>query len=118
MQNLTAQQLAQQLNVKFVNSTAKNAFYTKNDVALQNAVNAKNFTKKQKQLAQQLLTQYSTLLNATAYINMRKHFIAVKLANCIYKLTAKKLKQLLATAQQHNVQLVITNTNSIIMRIK
>ena len=68
-------------------------------------------------LAHKLQRELCKQLNAEGYVNVRKRFIAVKLCNCLYKVTAPILKQLFALANKHNAQLVFTNTNSIIIRL-
>ncbi len=116
---LTLQQIAKQYNAKVINSTASTcAFNVQACVNVQNALNAQLYTAQQKRTATALQQALSAMLNSTAYVNMRKRFIAVKVSNCLYKLNTVKLNTIFTLCKQHNAQFVLTKTNSIIIRLK
>jgi uncharacterized protein YaaR (DUF327 family) len=95
------------------NNNVKHAsFVSVMQAQAQNKANAVLYTQQQLQqaqaLAQAVQAQY---FNKKVYKNLRKHFIAIKVAN------ASICTNLLIIAKQHNAQVVATKCNSVVLRI-
>jgi hypothetical protein len=114
MQNMHT--LAKKHNIKVLNTHTQHAHIVREEVAVQNAVNAQHYTKQQLAQATQLKNKLTKLLNTTAYVNLRKRFIAIKLNNVTHKLTNANM-QALFNITTHKVSLVFTTQRALIVRL-
>jgi hypothetical protein len=97
---------------------AQTAWAANEDAQQQSARNKHLHSAATHALARKLQRELSAQLNSEGYVNVRKRFIAVKIRACLYKVTAPILKQLFALASKHNAELVFTDTNSLILRLR